>query len=54
VWDPKRKCSVAKVVYNFGRADQVDPESLRRLAKSIQRVFGEGCRIGHIAPAELR
>ena len=41
VWDPKRKCSVAKVVYNFGRADQVDPESLRRLAKSIQRVFGE-------------
>lgn len=38
-WDAARGCAVAKVVYNFGRADQVDGEKLRRLAKSILRVF---------------
>jgi transposase len=32
---------VAKVVYSFGRADQVDSEKLRRLAKSILRVFSD-------------
>jgi transposase len=39
-WNPTRGCAVAKVVYNFGRADQVDGAMLRRLAKSILRVFG--------------
>ena len=39
-WDAARGCAVAKVVYNFGRADQVDGEKLRRLAGSILRVFG--------------
>jgi transposase len=39
-WDTARGCAVAKVVYNFGRADQVDGDKLRRLAKSILRVFG--------------
>lgn len=38
-WDAKRGCAVAQVVYNFGRAEQVDGEKLRRLAKSILRVF---------------
>src|SRR5215470_7147828 len=37
VWDPIRGCAVAKVIYNFGRADRVDVEQLRRLAKSILR-----------------
>lgn len=41
VWDPERGCAVAKVVYNFGRADEVDGDKLRRLAKSILRVVGE-------------
>jgi len=39
VWDTKRGCAVATVIYNFGRADQVDGDKLRRLAKSILRVF---------------
>jgi transposase len=39
-WDAARGCAVAKVVYNFGRADQVDGDVLRRLAKSILRIFG--------------
>ncbi|MDA8346856.1 MAG: IS1634 family transposase [Thermaerobacter sp.] len=37
VWDKHKGCAVAKVVYNFGRADQVDEVALRRLAKSITR-----------------
>src|ERR1700736_3676261 len=40
IWDARRGCAIAKVVYNFGRADQVDPDRLRRLAHSILRVIG--------------
>lgn len=36
--DPERGCAVAKVLYNFGRADQLDVDELRRLAASILRV----------------
>jgi hypothetical protein len=39
VWDSARGCAVAKVVHNFGRADQLDREALRRLARSIMRLF---------------
>jgi transposase len=39
VWDAEKGCAVAKVVYNFGRADQLDRAALKRLAKSILRVF---------------
>ena len=42
VWDAKRGCAVAKVIYNFGRAEDVDADKMRRLAASILRVFGEG------------
>ena len=38
-WDPAKGCAVAKVVYNFGRAEQIDRAALRRLARSILRVF---------------
>jgi hypothetical protein len=43
-WDAARGCAVAKVIYNFGRADQVDGPKLRRLAASILRVFGGDVR----------
>jgi Transposase DDE domain len=39
VWDAEKACAVAKVVYNFGRADRLDRAALQRLAKSILRVF---------------
>ncbi len=39
VWDSEKRCAVAKVVYSFGRADQIDKEALQRLARSILRVF---------------
>ena len=38
IWDPAKGCAVARVVYNFGRADQLDPAALRRLARSILRI----------------
>ena len=38
-WDKQRGCAVAQVVYNFGRADELDGEKLKRLAKSILRLF---------------
>jgi hypothetical protein len=41
IWDAKRGCAVARIVYNFGRADQLDGDALRRLAQSILRVVGE-------------
>jgi Transposase DDE domain len=34
---PRTGSPVAKVIYNFGRADQVDREALRRLVASISR-----------------
>ncbi|HUZ30219.1 MAG TPA: IS1634 family transposase [Solirubrobacteraceae bacterium] len=37
VRDPGGQSKV-HVVYNFGRSDQVDPEALRRLARSLQRL----------------
>jgi hypothetical protein len=38
-WDKAKGCSVTRVVYNFGRADQLDAEKLKRLAASILRLF---------------
>jgi len=38
-WDKQKGCAVAKVVYNFGRADGLDGEKLKRLATSILRLF---------------
>jgi transposase len=39
VWNRQKRCAVAKVLYSFGRADQLDAEAMRRLARSILRVF---------------
>jgi transposase len=40
-WDSERRRAVAHVVYNFGRAEQVDHSKLRSLARSILRVVHE-------------
>jgi hypothetical protein len=42
VWNAERGHAIAKVVYNFGRADELDHDDLRRLASSILRVVGDG------------
>ncbi len=41
-WDPEKRRSQATVVHNFGRAEHVDPEALRRLADSIRKVVEGG------------
>lgn len=38
-WDKDKKCSVTTVIYNFGRADQLDGDQLKRLASSILRML---------------
>jgi hypothetical protein len=54
-WDAARGCAVAKVIYSFGRADEVDGEALRRLAASILRVVGEDVAQGQVGEeSELR
>lgn len=41
VWDKDKGCSVARVVYNFGRAENLDRDQLKRLAQSISRLFAD-------------
>jgi transposase len=36
-----RRRSETRIIYTFGRADQVDPEALRRLAQSLLRVAND-------------
>jgi hypothetical protein len=49
VRDPGGQSKV-HVIYNFGRAESVDPEALRRLARSLERLDRPG---GGDHPGEL-
>ena len=42
VWNAASKRSEARVVHNFGRADQLDRAALQRLVSSINRVLEAG------------
>ena len=42
LWNATAKRAEARVVHNFGRADEVDRDGLRRLVKSINRVLEAG------------
>ena len=39
-WDPATQTSKMRVLYNFGRAEQVDRAGIERLIGSLQRVLG--------------
>ena len=54
VWDAKRGCAVARIVYNFGRADRVDPDALRRLAHSILRAVDDAKGVAEEAGVTVR
>jgi hypothetical protein len=41
-WDPARGRSVPKVIYGFGREDQLDKEAVRRLVASLSRLLEPG------------
>lgn len=52
VWDSEAGCSKAKVLYNFGRAEQVDRAALERLVGSIRRFLGPDAELqGHASDA---
>ena len=39
-WDPARKASRTKVVYNFGRAEELDRAGIERLIGALSRLLG--------------
>lgn len=39
-WDSEAGCAKARILHNFGRADQLEPQALERLCASIARVVG--------------
>jgi transposase len=41
-WDPEKRQPTVQIIHNFGRADALDREALRRLARSISRVANAG------------
>src|SRR3989304_4495632 len=49
VWASARGHAVAKVTHNFGRADELDEDQLRRLAASILRVVSDDAPVGSAA-----
>jgi Transposase DDE domain len=48
-WDPVKRRPTAHIIHNFGRADTLDRDALRRLARSISRV----CQGGLEVPEEM-
>jgi transposase len=52
-WDPVRKCSVARVIHNFGREDRLDRAALARLVRSLSRVLEPEQALIATAPADL-
>src|SRR6202521_1691199 len=50
-WNATAKRAEARVVHNFGRADQVDRAALQRLVNSINRVLNEGEAVACTTPA---
>jgi len=53
VWDPAAHRSNVRVLYHFGRADQLDPDAIRRLIRSLGRALEPGEALALQAP-ELR
>jgi len=52
-WDPAARRSNVRVLYHFGRADQLDPDAIRRLIRSLGRALEPGEALALQAP-ELR
>nr|WP_294523489.1 hypothetical protein [uncultured Rhodopila sp.] len=49
-WNAAAKRAEARVVHNFGRADQLDRAALQRLVNSINRVLNDGEAVTGSAP----
>jgi Transposase DDE domain len=52
-WDAAAKRSVPKVVYSFGREDELDKDAIRRLVASLSRLLEPGDALAAAADGEL-
>jgi DDE family transposase len=52
-WDPVSKSSKTKVLYSFGREDQLDAAGIRRLVAALCRLLEPGEALSATAPAGL-
>src|SRR2546421_3171631 len=53
-WDAEKRYARARVIHTLGREDQVDPEALRRLVRSISRFLDPAQALEATASSELR
>jgi hypothetical protein len=53
-WDPVAKQSKVRVIYNFGREDQLDRDAIRRLIGSLQRALEPDEALSTMAAPGLR
>jgi hypothetical protein len=52
-WDPAVKASKTRVLYSFGREDQLDVAGIRRLVDALSRLLGPADALAAAAPAGL-
>jgi hypothetical protein len=52
-WDPAAKASKTRVLYSFGREDQLDVAGIRRLVDALSRLLGPADALAAAAPAGL-
>jgi hypothetical protein len=52
-WDPVAKASKTKVLYSFGREDQLDRDGVRRLVAALSRLLDPGEELAATAEAGL-
>jgi hypothetical protein len=52
-WDPAAKASKTKVLYSFGREDQLDRDAVRRLVAALSRLLDPGEALAATAEAGL-
>ena len=52
-WDPATQRSRTKVLYNFGREDELDKDAVRRLAAALARLLDPAEALAAAGPGEL-
>jgi hypothetical protein len=53
-WDPVARRSKVRILFNFGREDELDPAAIRRLIGSLSRALPAGEALAATMPSELR
>jgi len=53
-WDPVARRSKVRILFNFGREDELDPDAIRRLIGSLSRALPAGEALAAAMPSELR